>query len=159
MKARRSLSLFMAMIMLLSSMIVSVFTVGVSAAETDPKKIDKVIVDMRSESAMTVNSEIYKHTPSEVEPWPNLGGLYEFDTDKNAMQLIYDECFERHSSVLPEWVRDGMRANYTNMLATVYDIDKSAIDADIDTLKTGYEALDMCANIGGMARYRLCNGE
>jgi len=92
MKAKRSISLLLAIVMLVSSVIASMLAVGVTAAETDPKKIEKLIVDMRSEAAMMVNAEIYKHTPTEVEPWPNLGGVYEFDTEKNACRLIYDEC-------------------------------------------------------------------
>lgn len=74
-----------------------------------------------------------------------------------GVKLIYEECCGH--SLLPEWVRDGMRANYTNMLATVYGTDKTAIDADINAIKVGYEALDMCVRIGGMARRKLLNEE
>jgi len=90
-KANSRISILLAIVMMFS-MMSSMFAVGVSAAETDPKKIDKFIVDFRTEAALSTNAEIYKHNPTEVEPDPNLGGVYEFDSAKGAMKLVYHEC-------------------------------------------------------------------
>ena len=92
MKRRNSaISLILAVSMILSLVFSAAFSLTASAAETDPKKINKFIVDFRSENAQIKNSEIYRHKPTAAEPDPNTGGLYSFDTAKSAMKLEYAE--------------------------------------------------------------------
>jgi len=90
MKKRRLLSLVMTVVMALSLMS-SLFAVNLSAA-TDPKAIDKVIVDFRNERAYKQNGSVYVHKPTETEPDPNTGGLYEFNEEMQAMQVLYSKA-------------------------------------------------------------------
>ncbi|MBQ8551250.1 MAG: S-layer homology domain-containing protein [Clostridia bacterium] len=91
MRTRRVFSLLLTVSMIVSLVFTSAFAVGVSAAETDPKKIDKIIVDFRNEAEFSKNGEVYKHNPTTAEPDPDTGGRVSFSEEKNAMRIEYAE--------------------------------------------------------------------
>jgi len=78
------------------AMVLSLFSMSVSATTTDPASIDKVIVDLRSEASVRSPFSLYKHTPTEWEPDPLLGGKYSFDDAKQALKLEYSPCEQQN---------------------------------------------------------------
>jgi len=83
-KIYRILSLLMTVAMLLCMVPVT------AAAETvDPKQIDKYIIDCRNEEAFNTYAKYYEHTPLPHEPDPFTGGKYNFNAEKQAMQIEY----------------------------------------------------------------------
>jgi hypothetical protein len=78
--------------------------------------------------------------------------FHNFEGYEAGIKLIYNECVKESIDSLPEWVRVGMRANYTTMLATVYGVDECEINKDVDTLRSADKMLEMCINVAGDAR-------
>jgi len=120
---KRFLSAVMCVMMVLSVLVIT----PVSAAETDPKKIDKYIVDMRNEEAFLTQSKVYKHTPSAVEPDPNTGGVYSFDAEMQAMRVHYSESTVQPPIrlMLHASMNKNMRASQRYMVM-VYAVKSSA---------------------------------
>ena len=65
--------------------------VKADAPNVDPTLIDRVIVNMRDEESFADLMNIYSHTPTAVEPDPNTGGVYRFDDELQAMELVFSE--------------------------------------------------------------------
>jgi len=84
----RILSFIMTLVMLVSVILGASLTVS---AETDPKEIDKVIIDCRNEKSFNVHAKYYEHPPTDNEPDPLTGGKYNFNAQKEAMQIEYYE--------------------------------------------------------------------
>jgi len=83
------ISAVMALMMVISLVPASLFAVSASAT-VDPKKIDKVVVDMRSAEAFGELAHIYEHTPTASEPDPFTGGKYSFSDTMKAMRVEYN---------------------------------------------------------------------
>ena len=89
MMSKKTLTALILTVAALLSLTASAITV--SAAAKDPTDIEKYIVDFRSEAAFLQKARVYTHKPNEKEPDPNTGGLYKFDAEKGAMQVLYAE--------------------------------------------------------------------
>jgi len=87
--AKAVVSLILMLMMVISILPITAASAS-SAAAVDPKKIDKVVVDMRSEAAFSELAHIYEHTPTASEPDPYTGGKYSFSDTMKAMRVEYN---------------------------------------------------------------------
>lgn len=72
---------------------------------------------------------------------------------ENGIWLIYNACVEdNRNDPLPKWVKDGMRENYTDMLSTVYGVERSEIDADVNVISAGERMLHYATDVACDAR-------
>ncbi len=91
MKNKRILSMVLCVVMVLSMIATAVIYLATPIAAADPKKIDKLVVDFRNEAAFLENGKVYVHKPTEADPDPLTGGVYEFDSDMQALRIIRSE--------------------------------------------------------------------
>ncbi len=100
--ARSVVSLILMLMMVIS--ILPIASVSATAA-VDPKKIDKVVVDMRSKDAFETIAHIYEHTPTTAEPDPYTGGKYSFSDEMKAMRVEYNNAAPKDNKfrVMPQF--------------------------------------------------------
>jgi len=93
MKNKRIISLVMCIIMAISLLGTAIYYLTTplyaAKAQTDPKQIDKYIVDFRTEASFNKKASAYIHKPKETEPDPLTGGKFDFDEEKGAMRILY----------------------------------------------------------------------
>jgi len=121
--AKRILAAVLCMMMVMSTIVI----MPVSAAETDPKKIDKYVVDFRTDEAFHKESKVYHHTPSDVEPDPNTGGVYSFDTEKQAMRVHWaDSTVQNPIRLMLHASMNKNLANAHKYMVMVYSVKTTA---------------------------------
>lgn len=81
-------------IVLMLILVISIFPASLiyvkAANKVDPRSIDKVVVDCRSESSFAQTSHIYVHVATESEPDPYTGGKFSFSDTMKAMRVDYN---------------------------------------------------------------------
>jgi len=70
------------------SLIMRIIPVGTAASEADDA-VPIRYIDFSSTESFSAYSEVYKHTPTAVEPDPNTAGVFYFDSTEKALKLSY----------------------------------------------------------------------
>ena len=123
-KIKSSLSLLLGIVMVFTMLAGTLLAVPAAAADTaDPKKIDKVIVNMRSQDAMNEKIMLWEKAPTASEPDPYTTGRIDFPAGKSAMQLVYSANDRQPDyRAMLHFTKKGIVTEEHKYLVIVYDV-------------------------------------
>ncbi len=94
-----------------------------NAANVNLAKLDRVVVDFRTEDSFGEKMAVYKHNPTTQEPDPFTGGKYSWDPAVEAMQIEYSASdAQKDFRIMPKFTSSSAIADKPYMVI-VYRVD------------------------------------